>query len=313
MVMKDVGSGFRDFVGVLSDLEMRMKSLLKATGSLGRHYAVGLYWKINEHHVFLLAGGLAFSLFVCIIPFVLIIFAVLGMVLETSSLQREITSYVDTFIPYQEYASYAKQVIVSRLDEFRVYKNIAGYVGIAGLLFAASGLFSSMRTVLNRVFQVDTSKHVVIAKLRDIGMIFLVLLFFLVSTLSLPLLEVLKDMAHKIEFLNQFRLTFVENLFFRVLSFSIVFLVFSTLYSLIPYSRPGTRVTAVSALAASILWEIAKQAFGFYITNFASLKRFYGTYVLLIVLAFWIYYSSLTFILGAEIGQLYRERRLQKS
>jgi len=289
-----------------------MKRLLMTVRSWGWDYARGLYQRVNEHHAFLLAGGLAFSLLVCIIPFVLIIFAILGMVLEASSLQREIISYVDKFIPYEQYAAYAKQVIVSRLDEFRVYKNIAGYVGIVGLLFAASGLFSSMRTILNRIFRVDTGKHVVIAKLRDIGMIFLVLLFFLVSTMSLPLLEILKDLAHRVEFLELFRLTFVENLFFRVLSFGIVFIVFYTLYALIPYDRLTHKVTTVSALSATMLWEIAKQAFGFYITNFASLKRFYGTYVLLIVLSFWIYYSSLTFILGAEIGQLYRERRRKK-
>jgi uncharacterized BrkB/YihY/UPF0761 family membrane protein len=48
--------------------------------------------------------------------------------------------------------------------------------------------------------------------------------------------------------------------------------------------------------------------FGFYITHFASIERIYGAYVLVVLLAVWIYYSSIIFILGAEIGQLYRER-----
>ncbi len=282
---------------------------LKSTGPFLRHYVGGLYYRIDEHHVFLLAGGLAFSLFVCIIPFVLIIFAALGIVLEASSLEREITSYIDKFIPYETYASYVKEFITSRLEEFRVYKNVAGYVGVVGLLFAASGLFSSMRTVLNRIYKVDIGKHVIIAKLRDFGMILLVLLFFLISTTSLPVMEIIKDSAYKIEFLNLFQLSFVQNVTFRVISFALVFIVFFTLYYLIPYGKLSKKVTAVSALSATLLWEIAKQAFGFYITNFASLKRFYGTYVLMIVVAFWIYYSSITFILGAEIGQLYRERR----
>ncbi len=280
-----------------------------------RYYINGVYHRADEHHVFLSAAGLAFSLFVCIIPFVLIIFAILVNVLETSSLdslQREIGTYVDRFIPYEEYSSYAKELIFSRLHGFLLqihgYKHTAAFVGVIGLLFAASGLFSSMRTILNRVFRVERGKHVLIAKLRDFGMILLVLLFFLVSTTSLPILEVVKDLAHKITYLEFFRLSFVQNFSFRIVSLAIVFVVFFTLYYLIPYVKMSKRVTAVSAAVATILWEIAKQLFGYYITNFASLKKVYGTYVLLVVVIFWIYYSSIVFIMGAEIGQLYRER-----
>jgi len=160
---------------------------LKSPASFLRYYVGGLYHRTDENHVFLSAAGLAFSLFVCIVPFVLIVFAVLVHVLQAlppDSLEQEINAYIDRFIPYEQYASFAKEIIFSRLDRFLAelggYKRIAVYVGVIGLLFAASGLFSSMRTILNRVYRVATGKHVVIAKLRDFGMILLVLLVFLV-------------------------------------------------------------------------------------------------------------------------------------
>jgi membrane protein len=294
----------------------RFAKRLKSPGPFLRHYLGSLYYRIDEDHVFLSAAGLAFSLLVCIIPFVLIVFAVLVYFLQAlppDSLEQEINAYIDRFIPYEQYASFVKGIIFSRLDRFLAelggYKKIAVYVGVIGMLFAASGLFSSMRTILNRVYRVDAGKHVVIAKLRDFGMILLVLLFFLISTTSLPMLEVVKDSAHKIKFFEFFRLSFIQNVSFGVVSFLIVFVVFYTLYYLVPYAKLSKRVTAISALCATVLWELAKQAFGYYITNFASLKRIYGTYVLLVVVVFWIYYSSIIFIIGAEIGQLYRERR----
>ena len=37
--------------------------------------------------------------------------------------------------------------------------------------------------------------------------------------------------------------------------------------------------------------------------------KIYGTYVLFVVVAFWIYYSSIVFIIGAEIGKLYSDRK----
>jgi membrane protein len=85
---------------------------------------------------------------------------------------------------------------------------------------------------------------------------------------------------------------------------------FSIIYYLIPYERLGIGVVIVSAFWATLLWEIAKQAFGYYVTNVATIGRIYGAYVMIVVVAFWIYYSSIVFVLGAEIGQLYRERFL---
>ena len=56
----------------------------------------------------------------------------------------------------------------------------------------------------------------------------------------------------------------------------------------------------------------ANKFFGYYITNFATLKNIYGAYVFLIVGIFWIYYPSAIFIIAAEIGQLFRERRANR-
>jgi len=56
------------------------------------------------------------------------------------------------------------------------------------------------------------------------------------------------------------------------------------------------------------LWGTVQYLFGYYITNFITLKKVYGAYLFAIVVIFWIYYTSFVFILGAEIGQLYRER-----
>ncbi len=282
---------------------------LRALGFTLGYYLKGLYYRVDEDHVFLTAGGLAFSLFVCIVPFVLMVFWGLGVILETSSVREEIVSYIHDFIPYEQYATWLTEVIFSRVEEFRIYGSLAGYVGLVGLLFAASSLFSSIRTILNQTYRVGIGKHLAVAKLRDFGMVLLVLLFFLISVLSLPVLEVVKDSASKVAVLHFLRLNQVQNVVFRLVSLIVVFVVFATLYHLVPYGRLGRKVTALSALWATVLWEIAKQMFGYYITNVATLKRVYGAYVFIIVVAFWVYYSSIIFIIGAVIGQLYRERR----
>ncbi|MEE8577411.1 MAG: YihY/virulence factor BrkB family protein [candidate division Zixibacteria bacterium] len=273
-----------------------------------RHYLGGLYHRVAEHHAFLLAGGLAFSLFISIVPLVLIVFSVLGSILERPSIAEEINTFIDRMVPYQDYARFVKELVFSRVDEFRQFKNVAGVIGIFGLLFASSILFSSMRTILDKIFRIRDDVSILMGKLRDIGLILLVLVYFVISTTLLSLWEVIKELADRVELLHSLRFGSLEDFTMGVVSFVIIFMAFMILYFAVPYTRPPKRTVFVSALSATILWELAKQLFGFYITHFVMLQRVYGAYALMVVVAFWIYYTSVVFVIGAEIGQLFRER-----
>src|SRR5512140_3116454 len=137
----------------------------------------GVYHKADDHHVFLMAGGLAFSLLFCIVPVGLVLFALLGLVLEKTSVINEVSLWIDRTVPYPEFAAYVKALVFARAEEFRLYKNVAGIIGLVGLLLAASGLFSSMRTILDDIFGVRESAAIYKVKLRDVGLVLLVLVY----------------------------------------------------------------------------------------------------------------------------------------
>ncbi|MHB1687246.1 MAG: YihY/virulence factor BrkB family protein [Ignavibacteriaceae bacterium] len=273
------------------------------------HYFGGLYNRTDEHHAFLLAGGLAFSLFVCIIPFVLIIFSLLGNILNSQNMQFQINAFIDTIVPYDSYSELAKKLIFSRIDEVIQYKNIAGIIGGFGLLFAASGLFSSMRTILNKVFGAKGDESYLWGKLKDFALVLMVILIFLLTTILSPLLDVAKEIADQFKILHFLEIGIFEHFLFSVLSLVVIFVVFSILYITVPVIKIKRSVVFVSASWAALLWEAAKQGFGFYLNHFKTWGEIYGTYTFLVVIAFWIYYSSIIFIIGAEIGRLYSERK----
>jgi membrane protein len=81
---------------------------------------------------------------------------------------------------------------------------------------------------------------------------------------------------------------------------------------LIPYAKLGKRIPLVSAFWATTLWEIARRLFGYYVYDFLSQNKVYGPFIIIVVILFWLFYSSCLFILAAEIGQLYRERLHKK-
>jgi membrane protein len=289
----------------------KLKQIWKrhAPGEFLKYYLGGLYARGDAHNIFFMAGGLSFAILVCIVPLVLIAFSIAGLVLEKAFIAGEVNAFIERIVPYEKYAHFVKELIFTRVREFRLYKNLAGGLGLVGLFLASSSLFGSMRTILNKIYPADAGASVLINKLRDFGLVLLVLVFFLLSTTVLPIIQVVESLADKVEFLSRFRFDFLKDLVIDASAFLIILLALFMLYFLVPNTRPPKKVALVSAFSTATLWHLAKELFGFYIANAVNLKKIYGAYILWIVVVLWIYYSSIVFILGAEIGQLYRERK----
>lgn len=273
-----------------------------------KHYFGGLYDRLDRHHVFLLSGGLAFSLFVCIVPLTLIIFWILGKILDSAEVEVQIVHLIDTVIPYDTYAQFVREIIFDRVHEVIKYRNLAGFVGIIGLFFAASGFASSLRTVLNKVFGTDLDINIFLGKLRDFLVIILVVLSFLVMIFALPLLDFFRTLAESTEYLQVFNRAIFQRAFTSLFSLFIMYLIFSVTYKFMPIIKIRKRSVLIGALWASILWVTAKIIFGLYLSTFTTFSRIYGAYAFVIVIAFWIYYTSAVFIVGAEVGKLFDER-----
>lgn len=277
-----------------------------------KHYFGGLYDRTDRHHLFLLSGGLAFSLFVCIIPMTLIIFWLLGKFLNSVEVAMQINTLIDTVIPYETYSAFVKDVIFQRVEEVVEYRNIAGWVGVIGLFFAASGFASSLRTVLNKVYGTDVDINIFLGKLRDFLVIIIIVLVFLVLILALPILDFFVTFAQETPYFQFFNHPLLQRVFTASFSFFIMFFIFAVLYKFMPIIKIHKRSVAIGALWAAIFWVGAKILFGIYLSRFTTFSRIYGAYSLGIVVAFWIYYSAAVFILGAEIGKLFDERLEEK-
>ncbi|PJA96412.1 MAG: hypothetical protein CO129_06685 [Ignavibacteriales bacterium CG_4_9_14_3_um_filter_34_10] len=274
-----------------------------------KHYFIGLWIKIDEHHLFLAGGGIAFSLLLSIVPFIMLSLSILGTFVDPGVIEEKIIFTIDTIIPYPEYANYAKQIISTKLPSVIEYKGFAAYFGIIGLLFTSTWIFSSLRTVLNQIFFIKTNETAIRGMIKDFKMVFLLLILIFISTFAVPLLNFIVLATNEIPVLSYLKISYVLNSIISYSATGIIFLMFYVFYSLIPHEKLEQKVALVSAIWATVLWDLARKLFGFYVSNFLADNQFYGAFVLVMVVLFWIFYSSCLFIIGAEIGQLYRERK----
>jgi len=262
--------------------------------------------KFQRDNAFFLARGLAFDVLVCLIPAVFLLFILFGFLFDSQTETiRYMTTYMKSMIPFSR-----QQVLRSLFSVVKAQK-ILGLVGIVGLLWTMSRLFGSIRTVLDEVFEVEEGRGIIEGKVFDLKMMLLSSLFFLATVLITSLSSFLKNASPNILGTKFLYLGMRGELISLLLAFLFTFCLFFFLYKFIPYRRVETKTALCAALGASILWELAKQVFRLYLLNAVDLSKVYGPFGLLFALVFWVYYSCIVFILGAETGWVWRMRSLE--
>jgi membrane protein len=80
----------------------------------------------------------------------------------------------------------------------------------------------------------------------------------------------------------------------------------------VPHYRIPQKALLLSTLIASVLFEIMKFLFSYYVLNISNYKYIYGAYAAVVITLLWIYVISLIFCIGAAIGQIYVEKNKLK-
>jgi membrane protein len=236
------------------------------------------------------------------------------MYLSSESTVEVIDDYLNTVVGITpELKEKIKVVVQSRVIEIASNKTLVGIIGVVGILWTASGLFSTIRDVLNKIYKIDLEVFYLWGKLKDIGMVILITLLFILSFASTAIISILKAVDERFFNNTLFSFGVIENFLTIFLGLLFSFLMFYLIYKIVPHGKIKNVVVLISALSSTVMWEILKFIFTFYLINFSNFTAVYGAYAAIVAIIFWIYYSSTTFVIGAEIGQLYHERELLKS
>jgi YihY family inner membrane protein len=144
---------------------------------------------------------------------------------------------------------------------------------------------------------------------EHVVLVVILTVLFYTANMFTWLLQTFDSAIREIPTFEQFRLSDYVKSIPSGLEFLPALAMFFIVNRFIPDRTVGSRVALISAVTSASLWWIAGKAFVWYLSAFHSFSKLYGTYAFILVLLTWIYYSSVVFIVGTIIGQLYRERR----
>ncbi len=278
-----------------------------------KYYAIGYYNKFDEDHIWIMSASIAFNVIICIIPITLILFSVLGFYLQRDGAEIYLNESLNKVVGMTpELKTKITGLVLGGIDELSKNSMLTAVIGSIGILWTASGLFSTIRDVLNRIYKTKDDAFYLWGKLRDIGMVLLILVVFMLSFSSTFILSIFEAVDKSYFNDKLLSLGFTGNLLSALIGLIFTFIMFYLIFKLVPQGYVNQKVALISSFTAAILSESVKYLFLVYIISFANYQRIYGAYAAIVAVIFWLYYSSLTFVIGAEAGQLYKEKKLIK-
>ena len=272
-------------------------------------YARQVWRKLLEDDVLFLASGLAFNGILTLLPMLFLSAAVVGTLLNSDAASLDqVNNFLDALFPQQPYAEEIKASIRSVVSEIITYRRSFGLVGVAVLLWTITSIFDAVRTVLHRIYELKRTRSLLLSLTRDIGFIVLAFILFVATNFAIWMYTLLRPLAMDVPALK----SLVDAGYTRAIpTFIIVVLtavMFYIVYRFITDVRPPHTAAAISTLTTTILWIIGGRAFALYISDWSMIGKIYGPYAFLLVLLIWIYLSSVLFVLGGVVGQVYWER-----
>jgi len=281
---------------------MRFKGLIKV------HKILGLLWqalkKFNRDNGFFLSSGITFNILINLIPFILLLLALVGTYLYND---QEVLDHIHAYL--RDMAPTFDPKVMSNLMDVIQNRQIVGMLGFVGLLWFSTWVFSSLRIAFNIVFRVEKSRGMLRGIGIDLVMILLAGILLLVSLTLSSLVTFLQGYYGQIPVAIgptiQWSLKYA-------LPFLLTFCMFFLMYKVIPHTKVHFKSALQAALFAGLLWELAKHLFGWYVIYLAQYSIFYGSLSTVVIFVLWVYYSSMILVVGAEFAY-FLEKDRQKS
>ncbi|MBP1653561.1 MAG: ribonuclease [Bacteroidetes bacterium] len=264
--------------------------------------------RIAGGEILLFASGIAFSAILTMVPLLLISGSALGIMLQSSEQGvAKLEAVLATVFPEQPFATNIKQSILQVVTDIISYRTSLGIVGFAVLVVTATSLFDVVRTVLHRIYGIRRTKNLLASFLHDIGFVAAAWVLLVVSNLTLWAADFLDRLLYKFAFWSEMHEAWWVGSIPSTVVYILIAVMFYIVYRNLTDTKPPRTAAIVSTVTMTVLWIISAKLFALYLSTFSAISTLYGGYAFILVLLFWVYYSSLVFVIGAMAGQVYWE------
>ncbi|GAA3542963.1 virulence factor BrkB family protein [Zobellella aerophila] len=255
----------------------------------GTDYGRFLLKRVSQDRLTVTAGYLAYITLLSLVPLVSVVFAMMSAFPMFAELRDSLQNFV-----FANFVPTAGEVVKQHIQGF--VDNATGMtaIGVTALAVTAMMLISTIEQSFNHIWRVTNKRRWSVAFST----------YWMILTLGPILVGTSLAVSSYVISLGIFEgesFFGVGALLLHLLPFLLSTLMFLVFYMVVPNTRVRFGHAICGALVAALLFELAKRAFAFYITQFPSYQVIYGALAAIPILFVWVYVSWLVALLGAEL------------
>lgn len=249
-----------------------------------------------------MAAALSYYALFSIPPILVITLFLLSPFLSSSTAQLTLTQEMEVIfgpgarIPIREVL---QQITASSSEGF-----ITQVIGVFALFVAATGLLGHIQKSLNTIWSLSPSRKSLglMIEQRILGLLFIGLtgLALLVSVIAHAVISSFTPAVTSATGFQYEAIGMLNNF----IAFILVICIIALTFRYIPSGKMAWRDIFVGSMVTAILFTLGRMLLAVYLSH-TSVGSAYGAAGSIILLLFWIYYSSLIFFFGAELTYVY--------
>lgn len=235
-----------------------------------------------------MAAGIAYYSILSIFPLLLGTIAVFGVFLPSQEIQDRIFAFANQYLPA------SVSVIKENVGNIIKLRSVLGVISIIGVFWTGSAVFEALGRVINKAWEINKPRPFFRRKARILLMSFGTGVLFLLSMAATAFSSIIPKI--NLPILNTFTAFFAW-----LLGFTILFIVIILLLKFLPNAKTSWRDIWPGAVFTTVVFEIARTIFTYYLGHFSRYNVIYGSLAAVIILLLWIYFSAIIFIIGTEV------------
>ncbi|MER7860371.1 YihY/virulence factor BrkB family protein [Amycolatopsis japonica] len=254
------------------------------------------------------AATLTYFSVLSIFPAIVVLTAMLGLLGPAAT--QTLIDNINTLVPGQ-----GREILVNAIREVGRSQGLAGpvaIVGIAGALWTASGYVGAFMRASNAIYEMPEGRP--IWKTVPLRLVLTLAVVVLLAVCAVGVVAT-GGVAERVG-----RLLGVGSagvLVWDIAKWPVIALLVSLAFALLYWAapnvkHPGFRWLSPGGVLAVVVWVLASAGFAFYVGNFGSYNKTYGTLAGVIVFLVWLWISNIAVLLGAEFdAELARGQRIE--
>jgi membrane protein len=256
--------------------------------------------EFSEDHMTDWAASLTYYGLLSLFPAMIALVSLVGLFADPKSATSTITEIVGKLSPGTDTSAFAGPI--QSVTSHKSASGLLFIVGLATALWSASGYIGAFMRASNVIWETPEGRG--FFKLRPLQLLVTLIMIVLFAAVVLALIltgPVVDAVAGPLG-LGSTAVT-IWNIAKWPVLLAVVVVMFAVLYHFAPNVKmPSFKWVTAGAVVAIVLWIVASAAFGFYVANFGSYDKTYGTLGGVVALLVWFWITNCVLLLGMELN-----------